>query len=102
MEMDLSLIQVICNKGYSSEIVEASRAMGAPGATILSGRGTARKEDVAFFGSKLVHEKDIILIITPRDKSNDIIRGIQNLECMQKEASGIVMCLPAVYFSKAL
>ena len=102
MEMDLSLIQVICNKGYSSEIVEASRAMGAPGATILSGRGTARKEDVAFFGSKLVHEKDIILIITPRDKSNDIINGIQNLECMQKEASGIVMCLPAVYFSKAL
>lgn len=102
MENNLALVQVICNKGYSAEIVETARSLGAPGATILSGRGTAREEDEEFFGTKLVKEKEIILIITPKDKSSDIIAGVEGLECMQKEASGIVVALPAVYFSKAV
>lgn len=102
MESDLNLIQIICNKGYSSEIVEKARSLGSSGATILQGRGTAREEDEKFFGSKLVREKEIILIVTSADKTEGIIKGVETLDCMKEEGSGIVTSLPALYFSKSV
>ena len=56
------MINVIVNKGYAEDAMEAARKAGAGGGTIIGARGTAKEGDAAFFGMKIVPEKEIVLI----------------------------------------
>jgi hypothetical protein len=62
METKNKLLVVVCNNGFSGEVVEQSRLLGASGATILSGRGTAGITDT-FLGMNITPEKEIVLIV---------------------------------------
>lgn len=100
MEENLSVVQVICNKGFALEVMEKARGLGAPGGTILDGRGTAREEDEVFFGNKLVKEKELVLIIAEKTIADKVVKGIEELLSSKEDGSGIVFTLPVSYFSK--
>lgn len=100
MEENLSIVQVICNKGFALDVMEKARSLGAPGGTILQAHGTAREEDEVFFGNKLVKEKEIVLIIAPHDVSEKVVKGIEEMSSMKEDGAGIVFTLPVSYFSK--
>ena len=93
------MINVIVNKGYAEDAMAAARKAGAGGGTIIGARGTAREDDAAFFGMKIVPEKDMLIILVPEDKKQDILKAITELPCFAEAGSGIVFCNQAKDFT---
>lgn len=83
------LINVICTSGYGDDIMNAARKAGAGGGTHIDGRGTARPDDIAFYGSTLVAEKELLLMFVKREQTEKILASIAQLSCMQSPGSGI-------------
>jgi len=93
------MINVIVNKGYAEDAMAAARKAGAGGGTIIGARGTAREDDAAFFGMKIVPEKEMLMILVPTDKKDDILQAITALPCFAEAGSGIVFCNEAKNFT---
>ena len=93
------MINVIVNKGYAEDAMAAARKAGAGGGTIIGARGTAREDDAAFFGMKIVPEKDMLMILVPSEKKDDIVKAITDLPCFAEAGSGIVFCNEAKDFT---
>ncbi len=99
MEKSYQVIHVIVNKGYAEDVMAAARKAGAGGGTILSARGTAKEGDAKFFGSDIVPEKDMLIILVPGDQKESIMNSIKELPCLQKSGAGIVYCTEAEDFT---
>ena len=93
------MINIIVNKGYAEDAMEAARKAGAGGGTIIGARGTAREGDAAFFGMKIVPEKEMLMILVPAEKKADIVAAITALPCFAEAGSGIVFCNEAQDFT---
>lgn len=92
------MINVIVNRGYAEDAMAAARKAGAGGGTIINARGTAREGDAKFFGAEIVPEKDMLIILVPSDKKDEIVRAIMERDCFKKAGSGIVFCNEAQDF----
>ena len=86
------MINVIVNKGYAEDAMAAARKAGAGGGTIIGARGTAKEGDAQFFGMNIVPEKDMLMILVPTEKKDDIIKAISELPCFSEAGSGIIFC----------
>ena len=86
------MISVIVNKGYADDAMAAARKAGAGGGTIISARGTAKEGDAKFLGMEIVPEKDLLIIVVPGEKCEQIVQAIKDLPCMQKAGSGVIFC----------
>ena len=93
------MINVIVNKGYAEDAMAAARKAGAGGGTIIGARGTAKEGDAAFFGMKIVPEKEMLMILVPSDKKDDILKAITELPCFAEAGSGIIFCNEAQDFT---
>ena len=89
------LITVILNKGFADDVMAAARQAGAGGGTVLHGRGTARPEDASFFGITLVPEKEILLIVSEKEKTGAIFDAMARLPCLFQPGSGIAFSMAA-------
>jgi len=98
-DKNYQMINVIVNKGYAEDAMEAARKAGAGGGTIMSARGTAKEGDAAFFGMKIVPEKEMLMILVPSEKKDDIVAAITALPCFSEAGSGIVFCNEAQDFT---
>ena len=67
------LILTVVNRGYADEVMKAAKKAGAFGGTVLNARGTGTNELQEFFGALIQPEKDLIMILTEREKRNDIM-----------------------------
>ena len=98
-DKNYQMINVILNKGYAEDAMEAARKAGAGGGTIMGARGTAKEGDAAFFGMKIVPEKEMLMILVPAEKKDDILAAITALPCFSEAGSGIVFCNEAQDFT---
>jgi len=87
------LIITIVNKGDSEKVVEASRAAGAHGGTILFGRGTGIHEHARILGIAIEPEKEIVLTLISRPKSEKVLEAIVNATQLNKPGKGIAFVL---------
>lgn len=92
------LITVIVNKGFAGDAMAAARKAGANGGTILNARGTAREGEEKFFGMEIVPEKEMLLIVCPEEKSEEIVEAVKNLDCLKQPGTGITYTMPASDF----
>ncbi|MGE4583667.1 MAG: transcriptional regulator [Sphaerochaeta sp.] len=83
------LINIICPAGYADDLMAAARKAGAGGGTIIEGRGTANADDLLFFGSSLVSEKEVLLILVQTEQVPAVLSAISALPVLQAEGSGI-------------
>lgn len=97
--MTYQMINVIVNKGYAEDAMAAARKAGAGGGTIIGARGTAKEGDAAFFGMKIVPEKEMLIILVPSDKKCDVLGAIRELPCFAEAGSGIIFCNEAEDFT---
>lgn len=83
------LIQKI---GEGEKAMEIAESYGAMGGTILRGRGAAiHKENLlSLFDLEIEPEKDILLIISPNDITDQIIDGLTEELELEKENTGIL------------
>ena len=99
MNDSYEMINVIVNKGYAEDAMAAARKAGAGGGTIINARGTAKEGDAKFFGIEIVPEKEMLLILVPKDNKDEIIKAISDLPCLNKAGSGILFTNSANNFT---
>ena len=96
MEMDgqYEMIQVICQDGYSEDIMAVARRAGAKGGTVVNARGTSTEQDVKFFVSPLVPEKEILMIVMEKSRAEAVRKAISQMEILNKKGMGIMFSVP--------
>ena len=90
---EFDLIVTIINKGWADEIVEAARSAGAEGGTVLYGRGTGVHERKSFFGILIEPEKEVVLTLIPRERTQSVLQAIVKAGQLEKPGTGIAFVL---------
>lgn len=98
MESGWVLVEIICEKGYSEDIMAEARKAGAGGGTVINAHGTSTPDDVKFFGAPLVPEKEILMIVIERSKADAVIEAVSAMEMLKKKGMGIVFSIPVHSF----
>lgn len=95
MDFQHELILVILNEGHTDSVMDAARAAGATGGTVLHAKGTAGAGRAQrFFGVNLAEEKDMLLIVAHSDEKAAIMRAIAQQAGPGTEAGAICFSLP--------
>lgn len=88
------LIVVISEQGYTNMIMDAARAAGAYGGTVIHAKGTGIEAAEKFMGVSLAAEKEIIYIVTKTEQKNDIMKSIMENAGLNTKAKSIAFSLP--------
>lgn len=88
------LLLVIANQGYTEQIMDAARAQGAGGGTVIHAKGTGMERAEQFLGFSLASEKEIVLIVVPHAKKNAIMRAVMDHAGLTTDAKAIAFSLP--------
>ncbi len=94
MNFEHELITVILNEGYSDFVMDAARAAGAGGGTVLHAKGTGGTRGEKFFSVSLADEKDMIYIIAHKDEKAAIMRSINEQAGPGTKAGAICFSRP--------
>lgn len=94
MGNEYNAIIAVVNQGYSQEIMNAARPMGASGGTVFHSRRIGSEEAMKFWGISIQEEREVILILAKKEKKKAIMQAISSRFGMQSEANGVVMSLP--------
>lgn len=89
-----ALIVTIVNRGFSEEVVEASKEAGAGGGTIVHGLGSGSAADAKLFGVAIMPEKDIVLTVVAEEKKHGVMTAIHEKVGLNEKGKGIVFSLP--------
>ncbi|NLM42895.1 MAG: P-II family nitrogen regulator [Clostridiales bacterium] len=92
-QVKYDLIVTIVNRGFAEEVVEASKKAGAQGGTIMRGRGTGIHETAKIFGIPIEPEKEIVLTLIDRDKTEQVMASITEAVKLEKPGHGISFVL---------
>ena len=89
-----ALIVATVNIGFSGDVMDAAKAAGARGGTVIHSRWIGNEEVAVSWGLSMQEEKEIVLILSEEDKRVEIMSGISEKCGMRSEAKGLVMSLP--------
>lgn len=92
--MDCDAIIVIVERGKANPIVKAATEAGARGATIMFGRGSGEQVFSFFRSLQIEPSKEIILIIVPRPKLNEIFEVVAEAAKVREPGKGIAFTVP--------
>ena len=87
------LITTIADKGNVDIVMDAARAAGATGGTVLSAKGTGT-EIAKFFGVAISEEQEIVHIVAKRADRDAIMKAIMERAGKDTPAHGVVFSLP--------
>ncbi len=90
----MELLVVVSNQGHNDLVMDAARAAGAYGGTVIHARGTGMNQAELFFGVSLASEKDMTFIVTKKSQRNAIMSAIMKNAGMDTPAQSIVFSLP--------
>ena len=94
MDNQYRAIMAIVNQGFSEEVMNAARPMGATGGTVFHSRRIGSEEAMKFWNISIQQEREVVLILAKKENKKSIMQAI-NKECgMQSRANGIVLSLP--------
>ena len=88
------LIAAIVNRGFDGDVMEAARAVGAKGGTVVQRRRIENEEVVDFWGLSVQKEKEIVMILSETENKMKLMQSIGEKCGMNSDAKGIVMSLP--------
>ncbi|MBP3397048.1 MAG: P-II family nitrogen regulator [Clostridia bacterium] len=94
MKYEHEMILCIVNNGFSGEVMDAARACGASGGTVLHARGTASPEAETFFKITIQPEKELVMILVPSEIKDDVLHALYQKVGLQTPGQGIAFALP--------
>lgn len=94
MNTEKELIVIIANRNNTDLVIDAARAGGASGGTVLNAKGTAAAGSETFMGITLASEKEIILIVAKKEDRTPIMRSVIQNAGMNTPAEAVVFALP--------
>ncbi len=94
--MRLKLIVALVNDEKTDVVVDAARAGGATGATIITGvRGEGLEPDKTFFGLDLAARRDVVLFLVVETRARQILESIRDAARLDTEpGAGIAFQVP--------
>jgi hypothetical protein len=93
-ETKFDLILSVVNQGYSDEFMALAREAGASGGTVVNARGIVHQGPVKFFGISVQDEKEIIAILSTRERKAPIMQAVSQAFGISSQAEGIIFSLP--------
>lgn len=94
MNRQYDLIVTIVDRGKADRMVKASKTAGAEGGTIVHGRGVGIHDVKTLLGISIEPEKDVLLTIITRDKTQNVLDAIVQAGNLNQPASGICFVMP--------
>ncbi len=88
------LLVCIVNAGFSQNVMEAARAAGARGGTIIRGRGSANPEAEEFFNISIQPDKEVVLILVTREIKDAVMTAVFKNSGLSTDGQGIAFSLP--------
>ncbi len=89
------LIMVVAHHGYSDLIMDTARAAGATGGTVLHARALGSGEAQRFIKITIQPEKELMMILTPREDRARIMQAICAMPDFTTRAKGMILSVPA-------
>lgn len=94
MESKYELIITICSGGCTDMVMDAARAAGAAGGTVVHAKGTGAMTAKKFFGLSIASEKEMVFIVARSKNKKEIMRAIMQQAGADTEANSLVFTLP--------
>ena len=94
MMNQFEVVLCILNAGFSDAAMDAARACGARGGTIMHGRGTASKDAEKLFNITIQPEKEIVMILVACEIKDAVLKGLYDAVGVNTDAQGIAFTLP--------
>lgn len=88
------LIVCIVNAGFSEQVMDAARSVGAGGGTVIHAKGTANKEAEALFRITVQPEKEMVMILVAKKLKEDVLRALYKSVGLNTPGQGIAFSLP--------
>ncbi|MBQ9760327.1 MAG: hypothetical protein IJW16_03140 [Clostridia bacterium] len=88
------LIVAVVNQKYTDKVLDASRAAGATGATILHSRSIGNKQAEQVIGTSLSQESDTIAFLTAYEYKNHIMEAIRDVAGLKTDGTAVIFSLP--------
>ncbi len=88
------MILCIVNAGFSDLVMDAAKAEGARGGTVIHARGTANKDAEAFFHITIQPEKDVVMLIVPKNIKDKVLHAIYKHAGLDSDGQGIAFSMP--------
>lgn len=88
------MIMAVVNQGFSEEVMNAARPVGASGGTVFHSRRIGSAEAMKFWKISVQEEREVVIILAGKDDKQAIMEAIGQKCGMQSEAQGMVMSLP--------
>ena len=92
--MEYEVIFCIINAGYSELVMDAAKEVGARGGTVMNAKGTANREAEQFFNIAIQPEKEVVMILVPKEIKDDVLHAIYKNAGLKSEGSGIAFSMP--------
>lgn len=98
MDSKWVLLEVICEEGYSEDIMAVARKAGARGGTVINAHGTSTEDDVKFFGSPLIPEKEILMVVLDASIADKVIDAVASMDILKQKGRAVMFTLPVHSF----
>lgn len=89
-----ALVVAVVNRGFSEDVMDAAKKVGATGGTVIHSRHTGNEEASGFWGLSVQDEQEIVMILTDAENKKAIMQSIGEHCGMHSEAKGIVISVP--------
>ena len=93
-EQGFDLITTIVERGEADRVTRAALQAGAPGATIVPGRGTGVRQRLGVLGWAIQPEKEVILIVTPRGITETVFQALVQAARLEESGRGFANVHP--------
>lgn len=93
-EIEYSMIMAIVNQGFSENVMDAAKPMGATGGTVLHTRRVGSEAVMKFWNISVHGEREIVMILVSREDKLPVMKAIGEKCGMNSEAQGVVLSLP--------
>ena len=84
------IITTITEKGRAEQVIDAATAAGAKGGTIINARGSGIHETMRVFAMEIEPEKEIVLILSERERTQAIADSIRDSLKIDEPGNGII------------
>ena len=93
---EFEMIICIVNAGFSGEVMDAAREVGATGGTIIHARGTANKNAEETFKITINPEKDMVLLAVHKEIKDAVLKKIYEKVGFSTDGHGVAFSIPIV------
>ena len=84
------IINIIVDKGRAEEVVSAATKAGSKGGTVINARGSGVHETSKVFDMEIEPEKEVIIILSEVEKTEDIVASIRESLQIDEPGNGII------------